>query len=46
MSSPAIAGAARGHYGGPKLRNPERGMERDTKREAEVLTTDYTDELG
>jgi len=40
------AGAARGHYGEPKLINPERAMENATNREVEILTTDYGDERG
>ena len=35
------AGAARGHYGKPKLVNPERAMESTRNREAELLTADY-----
>jgi hypothetical protein len=34
------AGTARGHYGEPKLINPERAMESLRSREAEILTTD------
>src|SRR6266568_7346713 len=40
------AGAARGHYGRPKLMKPERAMESAGNREAEILTTDATDEHG
>jgi hypothetical protein len=40
------AGAARGHYGKPKLVNPERAMESTRNREAEIMTTDDTDERG
>ena len=39
------AGAARGHYGKPKLVNPERAMESVKRREAGILTTD-DDERG
>ncbi len=40
------AGAARGHYGKPKLVNPERAMESTRNREAEILTADDTDKPG
>ena len=40
------AGATRGHYGKPKLVNPERAMESTRNREAEILTADGTDKRG
>ncbi len=44
--SPPGEGGPRGHYGEPKLINPERAMESARNSEAENLTTDYTDERG
>ena len=39
--SPPGEGGPRGHYGEPKLMNPERATESATNWEAEILTTDY-----
>ena len=44
--SPPGEGGTRGHYGEPKLINPERAMKSARNRETEILTTDYTDERG
>src|SRR5260221_7869736 len=42
----AIADAAPGSGGQPKLINPERAMKSAGNREAEILTADYADEHG
>src|SRR5258708_38011913 len=44
--TPPGEGGPRGQYGEPKLINPEGAMESARNREAEILTTDYTDERG